>query len=30
MDNADKKEILTLVNQAHSLVEKWYLQKSGC
>ncbi|QMU30118.1 hypothetical protein [Adhaeribacter radiodurans] len=26
METADRKEILTLVNQAHSLVEKLYLQ----
>jgi len=26
MENTDRKEILTLVNQAHSLVEKLYLQ----
>src|SRR3712207_3749104 len=26
MEVADKKEVLTLVNQAHSLVEKIYLQ----
>ncbi len=29
MESADKKEILGLVNQAHSLVEKLYLQDAA-